>query len=436
MFKRLRNRLLIFNMAVISLVMIAAFAAIYFITYTNIQKENQNKLESIPTLVRSAHSNPDLHELQFNHSGIRVVLRVPVDYSQSFVILVNSNGQMVDVLSYIDMPDEAYEQIADKTWDKEKKDGTISFADRKWQYRIASFEKKIVLQENSEYPFIYNDYNDVHYQIAFLDITDSSRTLTQLLITFVLVGFAMLFIIFGISFHFANRSIRPIEDSWQKQKQFIADASHELKTPLAIINSNTDVLLASGEETVNSQKRWISYIKSEAERMGKLINDMLYLAKVEEACDEQTPFDLSSAVLEVVASLEAVIFEKGISLTQTIEPGIVVKGDGEKIKQAVLILLDNAVKYTNDAGNIHITLKKLRNCAVFSVQNSGEGIPADKLPRIFDRFYRTDPSRSQETGGYGLGLAIAKAIIERSGGSIYAESTDSSTTFTFELKIN
>ena len=244
----------------------------------------------------------------------------------------------------------------------------------------------------------------------------------------------MLFILFGVSFYFANRSIRPIEESWQKQKQFVADASHELKTPLAIIGANADALLANGEETINSQKKWLDYIKAEAGRMGKLINDMLYLAKVEDTDETQLPIDFSNAVRDVIASLEAVIFEKGIQLTQHIEPRIIVRGNEEKIKQAVLILLDNSIKYTGDLGDVAITLKRFRNQAVLSIQNSGESIPADRLPKIFDRFYRCDPSRTKETGGFGLGLSIARAIIERSGGCIYAQSSDSGTTFTIELK--
>lgn len=432
MFKRLRNRLLLFNMTIISIVVIAAFAVIYFITYTNIQKENQSKLESIPMLAIAAPVNPGLQEPPPNIPDPKALIRIPINYSLSFTIFVDDSGQVIDIFSYIDLPDEAYYKIAEKIWRTGKKEGTISLESRKWQYRISSFENRIFIRGNGGQEFVYDNG---HYRIAFLDITDSSRTLTQLLITFVLVGTAMLFILFGVSFSFANRSIRPIEENWEKQKQFVADASHELKTPLSIIGANADALLANGEETVNSQKKWIDYIQSEAGRMAKLVNDMLYLAKAEDTPENQIPFNLSNTVLDAIASMEAVMFEKGIRLTQAIEPDIIAKGDGEKIKQAVLILLDNAAKYTDNYGSVDITLKRLKNHAVFSVQNSGEGIPADKLPRIFDRFYRSDPSRSQETGGYGLGLSIAKTVIERSGGSIHAESTENSTTFTFELKI-
>ncbi|SDZ08231.1 Signal transduction histidine kinase [Evansella caseinilytica] len=427
MFKKLRNRLLLLNMIVISIVMIAAFAVIYFITYTNIQKENESKLESIPTVAR-------LYEIGIMQSRRNISLvRIPVDYSLSFSILLDSEGQVVEVVSFIDMPDNVYSQIAERTWNPDKKDGTVSFENRKWLYRISDLNSKVVIIGN-EQQALFPD--NVHYKIDFLDITDSSKTLTQLLITFVIVGMVVLIIFFGVSFHFANRSIRPIEENWQKQKQFVADASHELKTPLAIISANTDALLANREESVNSQKKWIDYIQSETGRMGKLVNDMLYLAKVEDTRENQSPFDISNTVMDVIASMEAVVFEKGIRLTQTIERGVIVKGDGEKIKQAVLILLDNAVKYTDNGGTVAIRLKTAKSHAVFSVENSGEPIPEDKLPKIFDRFYRSDPSRSQETGGFGLGLAIAKTIIERSGGSIHAKTTNNSTIFTFELKIS
>ncbi len=432
MFRRLRNRLLILNMAIISIVIIAAFAIIYISTYTDIQKENQSKLESLPRLPSIVLGNSQFYDPQSGQFEKKVVFRgVPVNYTQSFVILINNDGQIMDVLSYIDIPEEDYRQIAQKAWSTGKSEGSVSFKSRKWQYSISTFEKRILIREDGE-PQIIDGSG--YYQIAFLDITDSSQTLTRLLLTFVLVGTAVLFILFVVSFYFANRSIRPIEENWQKQKQFVADASHELKTPLAIIGANADALLANGEETINSQKKWLDYIKTEAGRMGKLINDMLYLAKVEDTDENQLPIDFSHAVRDVVASLEAVIFEKGIQLTQHIEPRIIVRGNEEKIKQAVLILLDNAIKYSGDRGDVAIALKRFRNQAVLSIQNSGEGIPADRLPKIFDRFYRCDPSRTKETGGFGLGLSIARAIIERSGGSIYAESSDSGTTFTIELK--
>lgn len=429
MFKKLRNRLLFLNMTMISVVIITAFIVIYSVIHANIQKENQSKLDSIPLVSRMASADTD--SPQSNQDDMKMaIVRIPVDYSLSFAVVVDKNGDVRDILSYIEMPDEVYRSIASSIWSTGKTDGAIFLEDREWQYRIAPY--RMYLYKEGKQQAITEDEL---YKIAFLDITDSSRTLTQLLITFILVGVGMLIVLFGVSIYFANRSIRPIEESWSKQKQFVADASHELKTPLAIISANTEALLANGGETVSSQKKWIGYIRSETGRMAKMIGDMLYLAKVEGAHEEQAPFDLSHTVLDIIASMEAAIFEKGIKMTHMIEPGMIVKGDGERMGRVVLILLDNAVKYTNENGTIDVALKRHKHHAVFSVQNSGEEIPADKLPRIFDRFYRSDPSRSKETGGYGLGLSIAKTIIERSGGRIYARSAFGKTTFTFELRL-
>lgn len=420
-------------MTTISVVMVAAFGFIYFITYMNIQTENERKLESVPRLAANPTGDTFMHRRQFTNSDEEMfIVRVPMDFSPSFTILVDRNGQMMDVLTHLDMPQDVYDEIATRVWKKQKEQGTINFENRKWQYKITAFEGGRIGLTNRQIPA---NFENVQYQIRFLDITDSSKTLTQLFVTFVIVGFIMLFILFGISYYFANRSIRPIEENWEKQKQFITDASHELKTPLAIISANTDALLANREETVASQDKWIDYIQKETRRMGKLLNDMLYLAKVENTGEESLPFDLSNTVKDVIASMEAVMFEKGIHLTHSIASEIIVTGEAEKIKQAVLIFLDNAVKYTSVHGKVDIVLKKHRNNAVFLIQNTGIGIPDEKLPRIFDRFYRSDPSRSKETGGYGLGLAIAKTIIERSGGTIYAESNESRTVFTFELKL-
>lgn len=420
-------------MSIISIVVISAFAIIYFTTYARIQEENQEKIDSIPKLPSIFLARPFLYD---QNSGrierLRLASpRIPIKYSQSFIVFISKDGEVRDIFSYIDMPEENYIEIAEKAWELGKNEGTVSMNERKWKFKTTSLNDKIQFRIQGTQEVI--DTTD-YYQISFLDITESSNTLTKLLYTLIFVGIGVLFIFFWVSFYFANRAIRPIQESWEKQKQFVADASHELKTPLAIISANTDALLASGEETVYSQKKWIDYIKSEIILMNKLFNDMLYLAKVEETSETAMPIDLSEIVVDTIFSMEAIIYEKGVQLAQNIEPGVVVKADYEKMKQVVIILLDNAVKYVNENGSIHIKLERIRNNAVFSIRNTGEGIPPEKLARIFDRFYRNAPSRSKETGGYGLGLAIARAVIERTGGKIYAESANGSTTFTFELK--
>lgn len=430
MFNQLRNRLLLLNMSIISIVMIGAFAVIYFTTSNNIRSENQNKLDLISSKPNAAYLNlPDAAAREKVVIGV-----VPSESTLSFNMIVNSQGVLMKVISYIDMPEETYYKAAELVRGGKKGSGTISLDDKRWQYQLSPMNGTLISYENGK-SFRVNANGD-HYQIAFLDVTESYNTLMELLTTLVIVGLLMLFVIFAISLFFANRSIAPIADTWEKQKQFFADVSHELKTPLAIINANSDALLANEGETIRSQRKWLDYIKNQTERMGRLVNDLLYLAKTEDINLKLnvTPFDMSEMVSDVILAMEAVAFEKEITLLQEVEPNMIVKSDCEKVKQVITILVDNAIKYTEKKGHIHITMKKTRHHLAFSIKNSGKGIPPQHLSKLFDRFYRADPARTQENGGYGLGLPIAKAIIDRLGGKIYADSKENEgATFTFTL---
>ncbi|MDQ0174220.1 sensor histidine kinase [Bacillus chungangensis] len=211
-----------------------------------------------------------------------------------------------------------------------------------------------------------------------------------------------------------------------------------MKTPLSIINANYDALLVNQEETIQSQKKWLNYIKIGTDRMKKLINDLLISAKIEEVNLEicKMPFNLSNTINEQILSIEAAAIEKGITLIKSIEPDIIVNSDSESIKQVVTILFDNAIKYKNENGQIDISLTKSKHQIIYSIKNTGKGIAKKDLPKIFDRFYRTDPSRTQDSGGFGLGLSIAKTMIDRLGGRIYVTSIENeSTTFTITLEL-
>lgn len=430
MFKKLRNRFIILNMSIISVVMISAFVVIYFTTYNNTQTENRNKLEMLSSRANTvAPSLPD----STKKDNI-IISMIPSDSSSSFRILANSDGNIVKIISHIDMSEEIYFKVAELAWNEKKDYSIISLENKRWQYKISPIGRNFITHENGNKTII--NFNDGNYQITFLDVTDSHKTLMELFTTLFFVGIIMLFVIFAISLFFANRSIKPISEAWEKQKQFIADASHELKTPLAIINANSDALLANQEETIKSQKKWLDYIKNQIDRMSKLVNDLLYLAKTEDTNSKilYIPFNISEVVSDVILSMEAVAFEKDIRLLQDIEANIIIKSDCEKIKQVVTILVDNAIKYTDEKGCIDIMLKKTRHQLVFSIKNSGKGIPKENITKLFDRFYRADSARTQENGGYGLGLSIAKAIIDRLDGKIYADSVkDEGATFTFIL---
>ena len=245
----------------------------------------------------------------------------------------------------------------------------------------------------------------------------------------------MLGVIYLISIYFAKRAIKGIEEAWDKQKQFVADASHEFKTPIAVINANADALLL---EEKRKNKKWIEYIKAETNRMNRLVTDLLYLATTEnmDIEFESVPFNISEIVNNIILSMEAVIYEKKLVLNQNIEEDLYFKGDASKIEQIMIILIDNAIKYTDEAGKIKIDLKRNNKTIEFSVENTGVGIEKENLSKVFDRFYRKDTARTGTDNSYGLGLPIAKAVVERMGGKITVDSTPNKRTkFTIILKV-
>ncbi|ATW25152.1 sensor histidine kinase [Candidatus Formimonas warabiya] len=430
MFRKLRNKFLMLNMSMTSLVMIAAFATVYFITYNSIHSEIQNKLNARSEMQLEIKGNdlPDHPEKEGTMSHAQYFSS---DDPPSFHIEVDGNGKILNINSFMDLPDEVYEKAAETAWKNKGKNPTITLGGKQWQYAVTQVTKHVMEGNGQEYTVVEDKY-----QIVFLDVTASRQTLFRLLTTLIFVGFMMLFVIFIISLYFANRAIKPIAEAWEKQKQFVADASHELKTPLSIINANYDALLANQEETIKSQLKWLGYIRIGTDRMTKLVNDLLSLAKIEDIHSEtgKMPFNISTAIHDVMLSMEAVMMEKGIHLSPSIEPDIIVKSDSEKVKQAVTILFDNAIKYTNEKGQIGVSLIKSKRQVIFSIRNSGKGIAKQDLPKVFDRFYRADPSRAHEGGGYGLGLSIVKTILDRLGGEIHATSEeDGFTTFTFTL---
>ena len=261
-----------------------------------------------------------------------------------------------------------------------------------------------------------------------LVIIDNENTNSNLLKT-LLVSLCMLIIlellILLISLKLTKWIIKPVQESFDKQKQFIADASHELKTPLAVIMASSEALESNPDET-----KWLENIKSESERMNKLISDLLELAKSEEV-DDKSEFavgNLSKLVEKSVLTFEGIMFEKGITLDYSIDENIEIEMNEFKITQLVSILLDNAIKHSDKGGIITVELKKDKD-TVLTVSNTGEGIPKGEEEKIFERFYRADESRNRNDNRYGLGLAIAKNIALSHNATICAYSENGITTF-------
>lgn len=290
---------------------------------------------------------------------------------------------------------------------------------------------------NSNYSYLKSTNSNTKItKIALIDRSNYQVLIYQLLKSFLLVGVLSLIILFIISIYFTNKSIKPIKEAFDKQKQFIADASHELKTPITIIKTNTSLVLSNPNDTIKHQAKWINYINSQTDRMSKLIDEMLSLAKLDAQENNiiLVPINISKVIESMILMFDAIIYENNINLETTISRDVFVNGDKENLKKLFSILMDNAIKHTNKNGTLSIKLITDKNKVKIIVKNTGKGIAKENLEKIFDRYYRSDDSRLRETGGYGLGLAIAKSIVSKHKGKIYAQSTlNKDTSFIVEL---
>ena len=265
--------------------------------------------------------------------------------------------------------------------------------------------------------FYIIDTSESTYRLYALDATsvferfnfNALWTLIALVIIYVilvLITFASSFIVF-----------KPILENFERQKQFISDASHELKTPITIISASADVLKSQGDN------KWVNNIKEQTERMGALVTDMLALAKLEETVSlTKTEFDLSEEVINATLPFEAITFEHNQRIFYEVQENVKITTDRDSVKNLINILMDNAVKYTTPNGKIVISLTHSKNKTILSISNTGSNVPDADSGRVFERFYRADESRSREGGGSGLGLAIAKNIANANKWKIYANS--------------
>lgn len=274
-----------------------------------------------------------------------------------------------------------------------------------------------------------------YLEIAFADLSwEREGTRGQVLSAVVLFAAASAGF-FAVSWFLSRWLVRPVERSWKQQQQFVADASHELKTPLTVLLADADILLAHRDETVDSQRKWVEHIRQEGLRMKGLVQDLLFLARGDAGGRERPKgaVPLTDLCEGCVLSFDPVAFERGLTLESAIAPGVTVTGNGEELRRLVAILLDNACKYCGPGGAVRVTLAA-GDKAVLTVHNTGEPIPAEAQPHLFERFYRADAARSQ--GGCGLGLSIAAAIVDGHRGKITVHSAEGEgTAFTVALPL-
>ncbi len=277
------------------------------------------------------------------------------------------------------------------------------------------------------YSYLFTRNND---SLVIIDNSKAQDKLIQILKTSIFMFAGLELIIILISVNLTKWIIKPVIESFNKQKQFIEDASHELKTPISVIIASAEALENEPEE-----KKWLDNIKSESERMSNLVSDLLDMAKSENGIKEQyTNENLSKLVERSVLTFESLIYEKDIKLDYNIEENINFTCNSNQIKQVIGILIDNAIKHSCLKGEIKINLKKEKGNIVLTVTNKGKEIPKEEQEKIFERFYRGDESRNRNENRYGLGLAIAKNIVTNHNGKIGVISENGYTTFKIIFK--
>ena len=407
MIKKLRWKFVLvmtaFSMAVLCLVLFFSFATMK----NNIEQENEKTLKQIAEMQQvSIMGLP-----RFQTDNIRVPYFM-VDVSQSGMVSnLQSNYMRMDA----QVDEELLLDLVANALKQKENMGVLAGEDLRF-YRKAKIGG---------------------WRLVYLDMTMENNMIRNLSGNMLLIGLGSFVGIFFLSMGLAYWITKPVERAWNQQRQFVADASHELKTPLTVILSNTDMLLNQCTEADEHSEKRLGNIRAESIRMKGLVEDMLDLARSDAGRLKQqlAPVSVSDTVMDAVLLFEALAFERQKELQYQIEENLSVLGIGDRLKQLTEILLDNAMKYSPEQGCIWVKLE--RNSAKtlrLMVANTGDTMTPEQCRRIFERFYRTDPAR-QNNGGYGLGLSIASSIVSEMGGKIWCESRNGINSFFVQLPL-
>ncbi len=416
MFKKSRIKIIASIMAVLVLLLAGTLCVIYFTSYADVYRQNQEMLERYLGAY-SVNGNPDRPSVI--PDGKKPIKDAPLpditdtdrffQLSVFYSVAFSSDGSVVgiddnnsDIYS-----DEQLTELAASVVQSQKMHGTVD-------------------------GLIYRMENGENYTVvAFMDNTIFTESVTTLFRYTLIFGGVTTILIFFLSLYLAKRIVQPLEESYEKQKQFISDAGHELKTPVSVVNANAELLSREIGEN-----KWLSNIQYENNRMAALIRQLMELARTESAAPHMEQVNLSRIVMGELLPFESVAFEKGLELSYDfITENVFVSGSSEQLRQLISILLDNAMEHSSAHGTITVMLTAKHNKARLSVSNPGEEIPTEQQKHIFDRFYRADFARNGDDNHYGLGLAIAKAIITAHNGEISVSCKDGLVTFSVLLPV-
>ena len=389
MFKKSRIKIVASIMSVLVLLWVGTLGVIYTFSYFEMSRQNKEMLQTHTEMYslqssfneilppnRPGHN--DKHDFKAGFDGESPMFQL----STSYTVALSYEGDILEVKNEPKAvhSDDTLTNLAQNIIKDDKSYGTknnlVFYKVDKGGYMLVAFMDNTVINENAMTLFRYT----------------------------LIFGGVALILFFFLSMYLAKKIVSPLEESYQKQKQFISDAGHELKTPISVVSANAELLC---REIGNNQ--WLQNIQYENERMGILVGQLLDLARTENVTPQMEHINFSRLVAGETLPFESVAFEKGLTLNTNIANDITVVGNNTQLKQIVSVLLDNAIRHSEGTGEVWLTLTKEHNFAKLSVINKGSDIPAEKREQIFERFYRVDTARNDDKH-YGLGLAIAKAI--------------------------
>ena len=400
MIRKLQVKFVIINMAIVTVMLCIIFGLVYNTTKTNLETQSISMMKTIAAdpfrLGRPNEQSPDL--------------RLPY-----FTLQLGIKGELISTGGgYYDLSDRDFlKDLIDESVDSRRETG-------------------IVEQHGLRFCRVSTPRGTV---LVFSDMSSETNTLDHLVRNCLIIGILSFLGFLVVSIFLSRWAVKPVAAAWQQQKQFVADASHELKTPLTVIMTNAE-LLQTDEYEEQERKNFSQSILTMSQQMKTLVEKLLELARsdAEQTKQQMKPVDLSKLILDTAISFEGVFIEKGLSVESEVEPGITVNGSEPMLQQIADILLDNAQKYSSPGGETTVRLYSsgYGKCRL-TVSNTGKEIPPEDLKRIFQRFYRMDKARSRD-GSFGLGLSIAESIVAQHKGSIWAESKDGVNTFIVELR--
>ena len=412
MFKKSRRKIVAAIMSILVLLWVGTLGIIYASSYFEMKSQNEQMLkahaemyvlpQSFEVMIPPNRPRPD-----GNHGFDPGFTESPMfQLSTFYTVAVSYDGDVIEIKN--EPPtvhtDDDLKKLAEDIIKSGKSTGTESnlafYKADKGGYILVTFMDNTVVNENAMTLFRYT----------------------------LIFGGVALVLFFFLSVYLARKIVNPLEESYQKQKQFISDAGHELKTPVSVVSANAELL---SREIGDNQ--WLQNIQYENERMGMLVGQLLDLARTENVTPQMEHIDLSRLVAGEALPFESVAFEKGLVLNSNITNGIGVEGNGTQLKQIVSILIDNAIRHSKEQGEVYLSLTKENGYAKLSVVNKGDEIPAEQREQIFERFYRVDTARNGEDKHYGLGLAIAKAIATSHKGHIEAQCFDGFVEFKVQI---